>query len=255
MEKSNIQRSFARASVSYDEFANLQRKVGLNLLEMLAGQIPAGVILDLGCGTGFLTRELSRIVDHNKIIAMDLAFPMLEVAREKHGNQFFCADIERLPVRSEAIDWIFSNLALQWCVDLQKVFSQFRSVLKPGGQFFFSTFGPQTFQELKQSWAMVDDYSHVNHFYSVEQIQRFMGQAGLTTCQIECINQQSYYSNVVTLMKEIKGIGAHNMTQNRNRNITSKRQLHDLVAAYEKFRINGKICATFEIIYVAGKVA
>ncbi len=255
MDKNDIRRSFSKASVSYDEFANLQRKVGLNLLEMLGNQIPTGVVLDLGCGTGFLTKELSRIAGGKTIIAMDIAVPMLEIARGKSGCCFFCADIERLPVGSESVDWIFSNLALQWCIDLPEVFFQFQRVLKPGGQFFFSTFGSRTFQELKQAWALVDNFSHVNHFYSIEDIRRFMEQAGLVICKIEKINLQSFYPDVITLMKEIKGIGAHNITQNRNRNLTGKKQLNDLISAYEKFRVNDKIAATFEVINVAGKLA
>jgi malonyl-CoA O-methyltransferase len=255
MDKKDIRRSFAKASVSYDEFAKLQRNVGLNLLKMLENQIPAGVVLDLGCGTGFLTRELSRIADDGIIIAMDIAIPMLERARKKNKGGFFCGDIEKLPVGSGLIDCIFSNFALQWCVDLLTVFSQFRKVLKPDGQFFFSTFGPQTFWELKHAWAQVDDYSHVNHFYSVEEIQKFMRRAGLEVCKISNFNRQSYYPDVMTLMKEIKAIGAHNMTQNRNKNITSKKQLNELITAYEKFRINDKIPATYEVINIAGKLA
>ncbi len=255
MDKKDIRRSFSKASISYDEFAQLQRSAGLNLLKMLGSNNPAGVVLDLGCGTGFLTKELSRIVKGGAVIAMDIAVPMLEVARNKNECGFFCADIEKLPVKSGVVDYIFSNFALQWCMDLLTVFFQFRRVMKPDGQVFFSTFGPQTFQELKYAWAQVDSYSHVNAFYSAVDIQNFMEQAGLEICKIERITHQSYYPDVITLMKEIKGIGAHNMTQNRNKNITSKKQLNDLITAYEKYRINDKIPATYEVIYVTGKLA
>lgn len=253
LDKSNIIRSFAKASVSYDEFATLQRTVGSALLTMLDATKPSGVILELGCGTGFLTQRLNQIDGDKSIVAMDIALPMLEVANRKSDSHFFCADIESLPVNTGTIDWIFSNLALQWCTDLPAVFSEFRRVLKPDGQFLFSTFGSSTFQELKQAWAVVDDYSHVNDFFSMNQIHKSLELAGFTGLQIKNCKERSFYPDVLTLMREIKGIGAHNVTQNRKKNLTTRKQLNHLITAYEKFRVNDFLPATYDVIYAAGK--
>ena len=254
LDKISVKRSFAKASDSYDALAELQRHIGSGMLRQLDNSKLSGTILELGCGTGFMSRELDRYSGDKLIIAMDIAMPMLQVARRKCEVQLFCADIETLPVKDNSIDWIFSNLALQWCPDLQGVFSHFRRVLKPGGRFLFSTFGPQTLQELKQSWAKVDNYSHVNNFYSIPQLRRFLLQAGLQNIQIENWQNKSEYKDVMELMKQMKGIGAHNVTRGRNRGVTTKAHLHKLISVYEELRVNGCLPATFDVIYVAGKL-
>jgi malonyl-CoA O-methyltransferase len=253
LDKINVKRSFAKASNTYDALAELQRNIGLKMLKQHNITELSGVILDLGCGTGFLTRELQQCTGDKTIIAMDNAMPMLQVARSKCNVGFSCADIESLPVLDDSIDWIFSNLALQWCFDLQGVFENFKRVLKPGGRLIFSTFGPQTLYELKQAWAKVDNYSHVNDFYSVQQLRYFMKQVGLQNIQFENYQLKSKYPNIMALMKELKGIGAHNVTINRNRGFSTSTHLQNMISAYEVSRENGYLPATFDVIYISGR--
>jgi malonyl-CoA O-methyltransferase len=252
LDKINVKRSFAKASGSYDALAELQRKIGLDMLRQLHIAELSGVILDLGCGTGFLTRELQQFSGKKTIIAMDIAMPMLQAARSKCDVGFSCVDIECLPVQDDSINWIFSNLALQWCTDLQGIFANFKRVLKPGGRLMFSSFGPQTLHELKRAWANVDNYSHVNDFYSIQQLHEYMQQAGLQNIQIENYQHKSGYLNVMALMKELKGIGAHNVTANRKKGFTTKTQWQNMNESYEAFIENGCLPATFDIIYVSG---
>ena len=253
LDKINVKRSFAKASNTYDALAELQRNIGLKMLKQHDITELSGIILDLGCGTGFLTRELQQYPGDKTIIAMDNAMPMLQAAKRKCNVGFSCADIESLPVLDAGIDWIFSNLALQWCTDLPEVFENFKRVLKLDGRLIFSTFGPKTLQELKQAWAMVDNYSHVNDFYSVQQLRDFMQQAGLQNIQIENYQHKSEYSNVMALMKELKGIGAHNVTANRNRGFSTSAHLQNMTSAYEAFRENGYLPATFDVINVSAR--
>ena len=252
LDKINIKRSFAKASDSYDALAGLQREIGLALLKRHNITELSGVILDLGCGTGFLTRELKQFSGDKTIIAMDIAIPMLQEARSKCDVMFSCVDIESLPVQDNSIDWIFSNLAFQWCTDLVGVFENFKRVLKPGGRLIFSSFGPQTLCELKWAWAKVDNYSHVNNFFSVQQLCEFMQQAGIQDIQIENSQHRSEYLNVMALMEELKGIGAHNVTVNRKKGFTTKTQWKNMNVAYESLVENGCLPATFDVIYVSG---
>ena len=55
-------------------------------------------------------------------------------------------------------------------------------------------------------------------------------------------------------MYELKGIGAHNVSQARNKQLTTKGQLQALLAAYPKDK-DGKITASYEIIYVQASSA
>ncbi len=250
LDKAKIKQSFAAASVTYDKVAELQRTVGTELLATINSQIQTGTLLDLGCGTGFLTAAL--LAQAQPIIALDIALPMLQLTRSKLAAKalYVCADAERLPFAEHSVTGVFSNLALQWCVNLEAVFTDIKRILKPGGRLVFSTFGPQTLQELKLAWAKADDYEHVNEFYSEQQLIRFLQLAGYREIKLESRLYTPSYSSVLALMRELKHIGAHNVMSGRNKNFTSKTRLQQMLSAYQPQLTGGQILASFEVIMV-----
>jgi malonyl-CoA O-methyltransferase len=274
LDKAKIRQSFSAASVTYDGVAELQRTVGMALLAACDTESLNGTLLDLGCGTGFLTANLlasvgcaSRTVNpaeylengtlcvpYITVIALDIALPMLQVTRTKLADvsnvSYLCADAEQLPFVGQIADTVFSNLALQWCVNLEAVFTDIKRALKPGGKLIFSTFGPQTLQELKAAWAEVDDFNHVNDFYSEQQLTGFLQQSGYTEIAVETKVYTSSYGSVLALMKELKHIGAHNVIAGRNKSITTRTQMQRMTAAYEQYRSGDLVTATFEVIMV-----
>ena len=257
LDKAKIRQSFGAASLSYDGVAELQRAVGRQLVEKGRLYGLSGVILDLGCGTGFLTGELLKLQSVEHMLALDIAMPMLQMTKRKLANHpgvsYLCADAERLALAPESIDRIFSNLALQWCRDLSSVFSDCHKVLKPAGMLVFSTFGPKTLCELKQAWATVDEYSHVNEFYDAGELERFLAKAGFTAIQLEIQCHQPVYASVLDLMKELKGIGAHNVSAGRNKKMTTKTQMQQMIAAYPGAK-SDRISATFEVITMIARI-
>jgi len=260
LDKSKIRQSFGAASSSYDGAAGLQRTVGKELLRTINDANLTGTLLDLGCGTGFLTGELLASLRCQQMVALDIALPMLHATRskirshEEHENvQYLCADAEQLPLADQVIDNMFSNLALQWCRSPEAVFADIKRVLKTDGRLVFSTFGPQTLKELKTAWAEIDDYHHVNEFYSAEQLKHFLQQAGFRDLQVESKLYSSSYGSVLALMKELKHMGAHNVSTGRNKQITTKTQMQGMIAAYEQHRTSNLILATFEVIMVSAK--
>jgi len=261
LDKAKIRQSFSAASHTYDHYAELQREVAKALLASFSDVTVKGILLDLGCGTGFLTAELLDSAPHSDfkaIVALDIAMPMLQTARSKLAEQkkarYICADAERLPIAGQSVDAVFSSLALQWCRNPESFFADIRRIIKPGGRLVFSTFGPETLQELKNAWAEVDSYCHVNEFYSEEQLIQFLQGAGFEDLQIIRKNYRPSYASVMDLMKELKSIGAHNVMLGRNRKMTTKTQMQQMIAAYEKHRIGNRFSATFSAILVSAKV-
>jgi malonyl-CoA O-methyltransferase len=256
VEKQLLRQSFGSASSRYDDFAQLQRTVGFELLQRCQINQPQGKVLDLGCGTGFLTKILKEQGASMCLTGLDIAFPMLEQAKSKLGTGagYICADAENLPFQACSFDAIFSNLALQWCLNIRQVLSECKRILKPGGQLAFSTFGPQTLQELKQSWAQLDEHRHVNDFYPVSQLQFFLECEGWKNCRIEQQVHPLEYSTVLDLMHELKGLGAHNIAGGRNKHLTGKSKLRKVIENYPKSTDSGRIVASYELIWVFAEV-
>ena len=258
MQKNKIRESFASAADTYDGFAVLQRQVGLDLIAMFEISIAGQSVMDLGCGTGFIMQELMAADAVQKMLAVDIAYSMLQTSRSKlkcfNTVQYICADAEKLPLVDDSLDTIVSNLALQWCQDLAATFKGFKQVLRNEGQLFFSTFGAKTLQELKHSWAKVDSYSHVNEFSSSDQLRHGLSQASFKNIQIQQCCYKLNYPSVMALMKELKGIGASHVMSGRNKKITGRLQMQAMTRSYEQYRSNGLIPATYEVLFVSASV-
>jgi malonyl-CoA O-methyltransferase len=256
LDKAGVRAAFDRASATYEATAVLQSQVAEELLSRLEPfDLDPGVILDLGAGTGRRAAELKRRHRRAAVIALDLAPGMLrEAARHQRLLRRFarvCADAARLPLRSASVDVVFSNLMLQWCDPLDDALAEVRRVLKPQGFFVFSTFGPDTLKELRSSWAEADGYSHVNRFLDVHDVGDALVRAGLLEPVLDVDRLQVTYADALSLMRDLKSIGARNATAGRPRSLAGRARLQRVLSAYESFRRHGKLPATYEVVYGA----
>lgn len=254
-----VRAAFERASASYEGAAVLQAQVANELLERLEPlRLKPRVVLDLGAGTGRATALLKRLYPHAQVIALDLSLGMLRQARQHQRLlrpfRRLCADAHRLPLAGGCVDVVFSSLMLQWC-DLDAVFREVRRVLTPEGFFGFSSFGPSTLQELRIAWEQADGEgearTHVNQFIDMHDVGDALVRAGLMEPVLDVDRLQLTYSDATAVMRDLKTIGARNATAGRSRALTGKTRLTRLAAAYEAFRKDGRLPATYEVVYGA----
>lgn len=258
LDKRFVRRAFARAAASYDACAVLQTEVRQRLLERLDYvRVQPRQIIDVGSGTGLAAAELARRYRGGRLLQLDLSEGMLRHARRRAPRlrvwrgtlQFAAADAEHLPLADRCCDLVFSNLALQWCNDLEAAAREFRRVLRPGGLLLFTSFGPDTLTELRQCWAKVDGNIHVSSFADMHDVGDALLRAGLVGPVMDAERLTLTYDSLKTLLQDLKGIGAVNATAGRSRGLTGKSRLRALADAYEELRQRGRLPATYEVVY------
>lgn len=255
MDKHSVAVNFGRAARNYEKHAVLQKMVGERLLERLdLVRISPERIVDIGAGTGTTARALADRYKTAKIIQVDLTPGMLQQSRSRSSRLFsrqryICADAENLPLASGKSDLVFSSLTYQWCNDLDRAFSEAGRILLPGGLFLFATLGPDTLKELRTSWSEVDDAVHVNTFFDMHDIGDALVRTGMTSVVMDTENIVMTYPDCYALMHDLKKIGALNADTTRQKGLTGKNKIRLLVNAYEKFRKNNELPATYEIVY------
>lgn len=254
VDKRCVRASFERAACDYDRVAVLQREVGRRLLERLEPiRLDPAQVLDLGAGTGQIARALRKRYPAARVTAVDIAHAMLVQARRQSGwfrkPRFVCGDIERLPFQDQSVDLLLSNLTLQWCNGLDAAFAEFRRVLKPGGALLFTSLGPDTLRELRASWAAADGYSHVNRFLDMHDVGDALVRAGLSEPVLDVEHLTLTYAEVNGLVRDLKTLGAHNVTAARARGLTGRGRWARMQAGYEQYRRDGVLPATYEVVY------
>ena len=187
------------------------------------------------------------------IIGLDWSGAMLNQSRHRSNSApkpfELCADMHALPLASHSMDVVFSNLALQWTNDPVSLLLGLRRVLKPGGMFLFTTFGPDTLCELRGAWSQADECPHVNRFSDMHEIGDLMVQTGFTEPVMDMEKLTLEYRDVIGLMRELKAIGTHNAATGRNPGLTGKDKFAKALESYEEYRRHGVYPATFEVIY------
>ena len=260
IDKRQVRMAFNRAANGYDTAAVLQREVCSRMLERLdyIKQKPMSV-LDVGSGTGWGTRQLSQRYPAAHLLALDMAMNMLNVSRSRLSwwrtlfnsgkHSYVCADVEALPLAANSLELAWSNLTLQWCNDLPATFSELHRVLKVEGLVMFSTFGPDTLKELRSAFHGVDEHRHVNRFADMHDIGDMLKASGFAAPVMDMEIITLTYDNVKAVMQDLRSIGAHNATAGRGHGMMGKAAWLVLQENYERFRQNGKLPATFEVIY------
>ena len=193
------------------------------------------------------------------MIALDIASGMLQTARGRSGwwQKLFggakqiqvCGDIEALPLAANSVEMVWSNLAVQWCNDLPATFVELHRVLRVDGLLMFSTFGPDTLKELRRAFHGVDQHNHLNRFTDMHDIGDMLVHSGFVEPVMDMEYLTLTYDDVRGVLQDLKTIGAHNATAGRSRGLMGKNAWARLIENYEQLRKNGKLPATFEVVY------
>jgi malonyl-CoA O-methyltransferase len=256
--KKDIKYSFNKAAQTYDDAAFFQREVADRLLERLNYiRLQPRMILDLGAGTGYSAHKLEQLFKKSKVVVFDLAEKMLLKGKEQgrwfNRKRYICGDAEKLPFLDNSMDLIFSNLVLHWTNNIENTIQEIRRVLKPDGLLLFSTLGPDTLYELRQSWSVIDNKTHVHPFVDMHNVGDYLQRANFVDPVVDMEFITITYNDLKKILLDLKDLGTHNIEQNRLKGLTGKEKFNQFIQAYEKYRSpEGLIPVTYEVIYGLG---
>jgi malonyl-CoA O-methyltransferase len=247
-----VMQAFSRAAKNYDHYSVLQQWVAKQMQQRFSElkQKPQNV-LDLGAGTGWLTEALHASFPKAQVTALDFSYPMIEVAKMKNKKAKYCvADGLCLPIKDHSIDWVVSNLMMQWVESIDDLLLEIKRILKPSGVLFFSTLGLGTLAELSSSWKKIDGSSHVNSFLDMHDIGDALLETGFSDPVMDADTMIMRYGHPKSLLQELKGLGASTLRIKKENALIMPGMMQQMYSAYKEFQDeDGRYPATFEIVF------
>ena len=224
-------------------------------------------VLDAGCGPGADLGQLQKDYPAAQLIGLDAAAAMVAAAQApasrlaalnqflsrllpaKAGIDLLCGDFGDLPLAPNSIDLIWSNLALHWHPQPDRVFREWRRVLRQDGLLMFSCFGPDTFAQLRAAFAEADLAQHALPFVDMHDFGDMLVEAGFSTPVLDMELITVTYATAPALLADVRAWGG-NPLATRRRGLMGKQAWGRMLAALERFRRpDGKLGLTFEIVY------
>jgi len=171
-------------------------------------------VLDLGCGDGILTEQLSLCVPHGKVVGIDASINMIDTAKgiQRSNLEFKHMNINELDFESE-FDLIFSNAALHWIKDHNQLLKNCYRALKTDGKILwdFGGFGNCS-HFLDVVRRKLSEKKFARYFKNFEwpwfmpsknQYEKLISNIGFSTYTIEEINRDRYFPNASEMIKWI----------------------------------------------------
>jgi malonyl-CoA O-methyltransferase len=261
VDRRQVQRNFARAAASYDSAAVLQREVGSRMLERLDYvRVEPQRLLDLGCGTGASLTALHERYPQAQLIGADLSEAMLQAGRGQRSRlrwmlpflrsnktPLIAADAAILPFKSASMSMLWSNLMLHWLDDPLPAFREMHRVLAVDGLLMFSTFGPDTLRELRNSFE--DDHVHTQRFGDMHDFGDMLIECGFADPVMDMEVLTMTYCSLDDFFRDLRQGGAACAMQARHHGLMGRHAWQRMRSAYEKLAQDGRLPATFEVIY------
>jgi malonyl-CoA O-methyltransferase len=257
IDSERMRGNFSNHAGDYDRYASVQKRVVDLLYRKLSSyEKKAGVMLDVGTGTGALAAEILRSDSGQSLVVMDIAHGMTLQAANRLPAVFACdGDARYLPFASDNFATVVSSSVYQWVDCLPTAFNEITRVLKPGGCFALALFGEKTLCELRASHCQAvagnsaRRASHMQSFPTLDEVSAALRSAGLSCLDLNSVMDVEYHADVPELLRQLKQIGASNAAADRPRGLASRRVMQAMMKMYEEgYRCDAGVPASYEVI-------
>jgi malonyl-CoA O-methyltransferase len=241
-------RAFDRAS-EFESACFIHDEARSRLLERLeVVRLAPKVAVDLGCATGRGAAGLAARYPAAQVLAVDSSLRMLRAAaaRAGEGVRVVGGDAAALPLRSGSVDLVLANMVMPWCRP-DRMLAETARVLRDGGALLFATLGPDSLQEVRASFAAVDDRIHVHAAFDMHDLGDLAMAVGLAEPVLDVDRIEVTYTDVAALVRDLRAVGAVNVAGARRRSLTGRRRWGRFVERLPH-RADGRFAVTVELI-------
>ena len=247
-----IQQSFQRALQSYNDNASLQRSIANRLLTLaLHAGLPTQNhrVLEIGCGTGFLTQQLATQITIEQLFINDLISDCEHYVRDlipiSTQSEFLAGSIEDIKIPKQ-LDLICSASTLQWVKNLPELLQKLTQQLNTKGYLILSSFTKNHFIEIRSLQNDEPDIQYPLNYWSTSQWREALTK-DYEVLIIQSKTHIAYFNSVKELLMHLRLTGVNGNSRQR----WTQQKFKQFEKAYsEKFQENGKFKLSYNPIYI-----
>lgn len=248
-DSKSVAAHFSKSGAVYARDAVIQKEVAAKLIEFLKLKTVPQQILDLGCGSGFLSRKLAERFPGAALDGIDIAPGMLELAEAEVPQAKFLLGDARSFDYSVCYDLIMSSSAIQWMRPLEQLFLRLGRFLKSEGSLCFAVFCAGTFSELHELRKKIAPHKPPHSALpALEEVRRCLSEAGFRIVDSgECVLTQ-HYQSAEEFFRAIKQQGFTGGNLSVGHVPLTRRELKRLIEAYnDTFGSLSGVPATYQV--------
>lgn len=226
--KQNIAQRFAKAHLSYQQQAEIQQQMSVQLMQLMQHYIPQKQwqrVFEIGCGTGNLTRNLQQNWQIDRLYLNDLYADVQPYFISNPQIQWYLGDIEKIAFPQQ-LELICSSSVLQWLDDFPAFLTRAEGALQSEAYLCFSSFGPQNCYQIKTLTGCGLDY------LSLPQVITHLMQKGFEVLHHSEQQQRLWFSHPYQVLKHLKATGVTATAKNYQWN---KASLNNFYQQYQQF--------------------
>jgi malonyl-CoA O-methyltransferase len=214
MNKQKKIKDFNRAANVYDKNAVMQHQIAEDLIDRLRFiKIKPKKILDLGSGTGVTSKKLIDLYPDAEIYEIDIAIEMLKKSKsnnttirsffKRNNITYINADMDLIPFDQQSFDLVISSSSIQWSSNINNLFENIFSLLRPEGLLIFSTFLKNTLSELQSFTGS----KLTNEFFSIQEYAQMLISNEFYDPVLMKDEFRIEYSDALSALRDLKKIG------------------------------------------------
>ena len=259
--QASIAARFTAAAPTYERHAEMQVRAADEVMSLLDNVGVPERILEIGCGTGLLTRQLVTAFPEAEIVALDLSPSMAEEARQSletdRSTRFLAGGMEQL-VDTGSFDLVTSSSSIHWMIPLVGVFETVTGILRPGGCFVFSIMLNGTLQELREARAHAAP--HKMPAARLPETQEVLEHLGAPAYEILWHEEKTFravHGSAADFLQSIHEQGLTGGPYSSSGKPLTRSEIEKLIVRYdEQFSANGDgVYATYRLLTVFARRA